>query len=406
MFFISSEEMRKEMLEKSKNAEYPKHSKPSWYKGAGYEIINSFWRAYDKLKSPFSSDEDLGYRSDPETQGLGAQLVEGASDLVPYMAVSSVVGKALSIIPSPPTKVLSLALQHLPKLAGLAYAGLSAKHETSKLYQSQGVDKETSDELGIQAGFVTAGSIATPAVLGTHSLTKLAWGSGASVATGAVNRGLSSKVLEDHGYLEMAEQYKILDLEAVTLDAMLGLFFGVIHTKEANNLGGKAGSILGELRDGISERLFFRHVNQDNSPVLHTTTNAHNDHLDLVASGTKDIMQGKIPEFSEAKIRNVMENSIEDPNFKSRLLELEPQPSRKLKTEQVKPSEQQQQQPHNKFTDIDEHASSRYRELEAKHPELAKEVHENLHEIIDNDTLVKKNSLYQVAIDCFLRTGG
>ncbi|AHA28028.1 hypothetical protein lam_682 [Candidatus Liberibacter americanus str. Sao Paulo] len=415
--------MRNEMLEKSRNTPYHPPPKPGFFDGSGTEIANIPFRMYDKLRSPFTDDEDLGYRSDPETQGTLAGVIESVSSAAPIavgtLAGTYVMSAALALFPATaPVGWAAFALRWAPLvLGGGAYGWASDSKETSKLLQTQGVDKETADTVGNWSGFVNTASMITPATLSTKTLakikllgtgapTKLALGSIFSVGSGGSNRYLTSKTLEDNGYHDMAERYKPIDWETISLDAMTGLLFSALHTKEIKNFGRQTGSILSDLRDGISERWYYKFVNRDSSPVLHTTPKAHNDHLDLIAKGTNDILQGKIPEFDDVKLRSVAENSIEDMGFKSNMPISEPQPVRKNTTETTKqPQKTITQQPQKKFTDIDEHASQRYSELETKHPELAQEVHENLREIIDNHTIVKNNRLYQVAIDCFLRVG-
>lgn len=162
--------------------------------------------------------------------------------------------------------------------------------------------------------------------------------------------------------------------------------------------------LIGDLKDGISERLIYHHANKDSSIGLHTSYEAHKAHMDTLAHGIDRMAQGEHPTFDTDKLTTIAQNSIEDPHFKSHLPLEDPQPVKHQIPEIAeKPFDTKAKTP---FFDIDEHASHRYAELEARSPEVAKDVHERVKEDVDSNTIAKKHNLYQVAIDCFLRTGG
>ncbi|MBY7649992.1 MAG: hypothetical protein C4617_05890 [Candidatus Liberibacter europaeus] len=408
-----SEETIKDNIEEWKNQPRNPQADPKWYTGLGTELMNMPARAIDKLIAPIRPDDGqvLPSRSDPKNMGIGAHLVEGLTDLAPFWVGAQIAGRALSVLPTPITKIAGLALQHAPKVAGALYAYLSNKAENSILHQSLGVDKETADELAWRSALVHTSAILTPAAIASQSLAKtVASGAVLNIPFGMVDRGWSSKVLEDHGHSDMAKQYRIFDMEALMLDSMLGVFFGGMHSKQFKDTSLR---LINDLKDGITDRLITKHANKSSSPVLHTNYEAHNDHMDTLAHGVDRLSRGEYPIFDENKLKNIAENSIEDPHFKSHLPELEPQPVRELqehiKEQKISPPSDMEQVVSAKLEDyktIDEHASQRVSELEKVSPELAKEVHEALHEEVQFSKLVKDNNLFQVAIDCFLRTGG
>ena len=61
---------------------------------------------------------------------------------------------------------------------------------------------------------------------GRLALKDIMYTTGANVATGAGYRGFTHDILASNGYHEMASQYHALDTEAITVDAILGIFFG------------------------------------------------------------------------------------------------------------------------------------------------------------------------------------
>ncbi|KJZ81500.1 hypothetical protein DJ66_1178 [Candidatus Liberibacter solanacearum] len=439
-----SEELLKENLEEWKKSPRASFPDPKWHTGLGTEILNMPARAFDKLVAPIRPDDEESlshqglahtFRSDPSTMGLGAHLVEGLTDLVPFWVGAQLAGRALSYMPTPITKVAGLALSGVsglalkyaprvsgavskvatvPNVGGALYAYVSNKAENSYLHQAQGLDKETADELAWRGAMVHTAAMLTPAAIASGSMAKtLASGAALNVPFGMVERGWSSKVLEDHGHSEMAKHYRVFDMEALMTDGLIGAFFGGMHSKQVRNTSLR---LIRDLKDNITDRLIYKHANQSSSLDLHTSYEAHKAHMDTLAHGVDSFSRGEHPSFDQEKLKFMAENSIEDPHFKSHLPEAEPQPIRETTQDTIitdasnfkeegltASSEGYSPSP---FSEIDEHASQRFSELEKRSPELAKEVYENHHEEAQFSKLVKDKNLFQVAIDCFLRTGG
>lgn len=406
---------------------------PKWHTGLGTELLNTPMRIFDKLVAPVRPDEAQPSRSDPSTQGIGAQFVEGLTDLVPFWVGAQLAGRALSVLPTPLTKLAGFALQGVsgvamkyaprvasavskvatvPNVGGAIYAYASAKAENSYLHQSQGLDKETADELAWRGALVHTAAMLTPAAIISKSTAKtVASGAALNIPFGMIGRGWSSKVLEDNGHSDMAKQYRIFDMEALMTDSLIGLFFGGMHSKQVRNTSLR---LISDLADGITDRLIYRHANKSSSPFLHTSYEAHKAHMDTLARGVDSLSRGEHPSFDSDKLKTIARDSIEDPHFKSHLPEAEPQPikdstggsQRAFSSKEDLKSTISPEATTSRFAEIDEHASQRFSELEKRSPTLSKGVHEIMHEEVQLSKLVKEKNLFQVAIDCFLRTGG
>lgn len=106
-------------------------------------------------------------------------------------------------------------------------------------YRDQGVDDATAQKLalvqgiGAGAGMLIPGGVSakwlanlTPA---RQMLTQLATGAASNTIQGGANRYVTSKILDDAGYHDMAEQSKVLDGEAIFTDLLTGGGFGMLH---------------------------------------------------------------------------------------------------------------------------------------------------------------------------------
>ncbi|UKY34139.1 hypothetical protein Q7L83_05400 (plasmid) [Candidatus Liberibacter asiaticus] len=447
-----------------------------WHTGLGKEVINMPARSLDKLVAPFREETHdqpnyyRGSRTDPHSVGTGAHLVEGLTSLAPFIAGTALAGKLLSFIPTPPTLSAGLALQSAPLAAGALYAYLSHKAESSIHHQIEGVDKETADALAWREAIVHTSALLAPGAIASQSIAKtVASGAVLNVPFGMVERGWSSKVLEDHGYPDMAQHYRIFDMESLITDGLIGAFFGGMHSKQVQNMSLR---LVNDLKEGITERLPYKHGVKSSSPGLHTSFDAYEAHTDTLAHGVDSLVRGEYPHFDQEKLQTIADNTLEDPHFKPHLPEPEPLPQYKEHSDRQKPSEPLAEHPHPKrkeverelseiegakkessarkffdegspdhspfkgernqkldpmrgadFTDaphakfdattfteslphVDEQTMHRFSELKERHPVEAREVLEGLQEKLQGTKEIKTKSLIKEAINCFLRTGG
>ncbi len=320
MYFnaVSDENIRDNIKEW---AERPRVSPDiKWYTGLGDEILNIPSRSFDKLIAPFREETHdqpnyyRGSRTDPHSVGTGAHLVEGLTSLAPFIAGTALAGKLLSFIPTPPTLSAGLALQSAPLAAGALYAYLSHKAESSIHHQIEGVDKETADALAWREAIVHTSALLAPGAIASQSIAKtVASGAVLNVPFGMVERGWSSKVLEDHGYPDMAQHYRIFDMESLITDGLIGAFFGGMHSKQVQNMSLR---LVNDLKEGITERLPYKHGVKSSSPGLHTSFDAYEAHTDTLAHGVDSLVRGEYPHFDQEKLQTIADNTLEDPHFK------------------------------------------------------------------------------------------
>ncbi len=69
-------------------------------------------------------------------------------------------------------------------------------------------------------------SVRRAAATAVRATPDIAYAAGTNIAFGMAQRGLTAKTLRDGGYSEMANQYDVLDRQAIAIDAVLGVAFG------------------------------------------------------------------------------------------------------------------------------------------------------------------------------------
>ncbi len=81
---------------------------------------------------------------------------------------------------------------------------------------------------GVAAQLARTGesSVRRAAATAVRATPDIAYAAGRNIAFGMAQRGLTAKTLRDGGYSEMANQYDVLDRQAIAIDAVLGVAFG------------------------------------------------------------------------------------------------------------------------------------------------------------------------------------
>ncbi|EEZ7386071.1 hypothetical protein C8059_003092 [Escherichia coli] len=81
---------------------------------------------------------------------------------------------------------------------------------------------------GVAAQLARTGesSVRRAAATAVRATPDIAYAAGTNIAFGMAQRGLTAKTLRDGGYSEMANQYDVLDRQAIAIDAVLGVAFG------------------------------------------------------------------------------------------------------------------------------------------------------------------------------------
>lgn len=81
---------------------------------------------------------------------------------------------------------------------------------------------------GVAAQLARTGesSVRRAAATAVRATPDIAYAAGTNIAFGMAQRWLTAKTLRDGGYSEMANQYDVLDRQAIAIDAVLGVAFG------------------------------------------------------------------------------------------------------------------------------------------------------------------------------------
>lgn len=142
-------------------------------------------------------------RPDPRNSGAVAQVVENISSVLTYGVLGSPGG-----IPGASASIG-------------AFTGFDKYLEM----KDQGVDPDTAMQTGVVTGTVMGVSAALAPYYGATILKQLATGIGMNVGAGMAERGITSGILANAGYEEMAGHYKTLDGMSMFIDAALGAAF-------------------------------------------------------------------------------------------------------------------------------------------------------------------------------------
>ncbi len=147
------------------------------------------------------------YEQDPRTNGFVSQILFGLSDVATRMAPAAVTGPAAPFVAP-------------------ALVGGTTGYDVKKQLQDQGVDETTANKMALTQGAFSAAGVSLPFGLGKTLLTKLATGAITNTGFGMADRATSATILRDAGYDKMADQYQVLDHQALVTDAIMGTFFG------------------------------------------------------------------------------------------------------------------------------------------------------------------------------------
>lgn len=186
--------------------------------------------------------------------------------------------------------------------------GATEGYASYKDAQAQGVDAETAKEQAIVTGLTSAIGAFLPLKYGKTLATNILGGAGANVTLGAAQRGLTSKVLEDNGYHDMAAQYRIFDGEAMAADTILGAAFGVMgHYSHS-----AAKAIDPADVDAAAAVATEEHFNRS-APGVPTDPQAATLHADTMADALRALADGDLPDVPADRAQALVDNVVADP---------------------------------------------------------------------------------------------
>lgn len=175
--------------------------------------------------------------------------------------------------------------------------------------RAAGVDHETAKQQALlTAGFSAAGAF-LPMKYGSNLIQSVVGGAAANVGLGAAQRGLTSQILEDNGYPDMAKQYRVFDGEAMLADSILGAAFGGL----GHMTGGQAPKkVTADQVDAASAVAAEEHFNRSGMGVP-TDPQVATMHADTMQAAMRALVEGDEPNIPQETAQKLADNVLPDP---------------------------------------------------------------------------------------------
>lgn len=297
------------------------------YSGLVAKPDQLLWAGMDKIVSPIAqfvnentslNDTSVSYIA--EQRKLAEQQVKW---LAPDAATTGTAGQVLyGLFDMGGQAVIGTTLGG-PVGGAAAVTSLQGFSEFERL-TAQGVDFRTAQESGLVQGITAGAGTLIPMSLGLRAGGALAEGvaaqlartgessvrraaatavratpdisyaAGTNIAFGMAQRGLTAKTLRDGGYSEMANQYDVLDRQAIAIDAVLGVAFGGVG--RFINSRGEATSTPNFSPVDVDAALAANaahHAEIDISPGVPINVLSRNSHIQALRKAMSDVSQGR-----------------------------------------------------------------------------------------------------------------
>ncbi|MCN7925879.1 hypothetical protein MLX56_07365 [Escherichia coli] len=297
------------------------------YSGLVAKPDQLLWAGMDKIVSPIAqfvnentslNDTSVSYIA--EQRKLAEQQVKR---LTPDAATTGTAGQVLyGLFDMGGQAVIGTTLGG-PVGGAAAVTSLQGFSEFERL-TAQGVDFRTAQEAGLVQG-ITAGagtlipmslglraggalaegvaaqlartgesSVRRAAATAVRATPDIAYAAGTNIAFGMAQRGLTAKTLRDGGYSEMANQYDVLDRQAIAIDAVLGVAFGGVG--RFINSRGESTSAPNFSPVDIDAALAANaahHAEIDIAPGVPINVLSRNSHIQALQKAMSDVSQGR-----------------------------------------------------------------------------------------------------------------
>ncbi|WP_420371089.1 hypothetical protein QPE20_26525 [Klebsiella pneumoniae] len=297
------------------------------YSGLVAKPDQLLWAGMDKIVSPIAqfvnentslNDTSVSYIA--EQRKLAEQQVKR---LTPDAATTGTAGQVLyGLFDMGGQAVVGTTLGGLVGGAA-AVTSLQGFSEFERL-TAQGVDFRTAQEAGLVQG-ITAGagtlipmslglraggalaegvaaqlartgesSVRRAAATAVRATPDIAYAAGTNIAFGMAQRGLTAKTLRDGGYSEMANQYDVLDRQAIAIDAVLGVAFGGVG-RFINSRGEStnAPNFSPVDIDAALAANAAHHAEIDIAPGVPINVLSRNSHIQALRKAMSDVSQGR-----------------------------------------------------------------------------------------------------------------
>ncbi|MEL8222177.1 hypothetical protein J4V40_16230 [Escherichia coli] len=297
------------------------------YSGLVAKPDQLLWAGMDKIVSPIAqfvnentslNDTSVSYIA--EQRKLAEQQVKR---LTPDAATTGTAGQVLyGLFDMGGQAVVGTTLGG-PIGGAAAVTSLQGFSEFERL-TAQGVDFRTAQEAGLVQG-ITAGagtlipmslglraggalaegvaaqlartgesSVRRAAATAVRATPDIAYAAGTNIAFGMAQRGLTAKTLRDGGYSEMANQYDVLDRQAIAIDAVLGVAFGGVG-RFINSRGEStnAPNFSPVDIDAALAANAAHHAEIDIAPGVPINVLSRNSHIQALRKAMSDVSQGR-----------------------------------------------------------------------------------------------------------------
>lgn len=297
------------------------------YSGLVAKPDQLLWAGMDKIVSPIAqfvnentSLNDISVSYIAEQRKLAEQQVKR---LTPDAATTGTAGQVLyGLFDMGGQAVVGTTLGG-PVGGAAAVTSLQGFSEFERL-TAQGVDFRAAQEAGLVQGITAGAGTLIPMSLGLRAGGALAEGvaaqlartgessvrraaatavratpdivyaAGTNIAFGMAQRGLTAKTLRDGGYSEMANQYDVLDRQAIAIDAVLGVAFGGVG--RFINSRGESTSAPNFSPVDIDAALAANaahHAEIDIAPGVPINVLSRNSHIQALRKAMSDVSQGR-----------------------------------------------------------------------------------------------------------------
>ncbi|BDY53684.1 TPA: hypothetical protein JXS78_001464 [Escherichia coli] len=297
------------------------------YSGLVAKPDQLLWAGMDKIVSPIAqfvnentslNDTSVSYIA--EQRKLAEQQVKR---LTPDAATTGTAGQVLyGLFDMGGQAVVGITLGG-PVGGAAAVTSLQGFSEFERL-TAQGVDFRTAQEAGLVQG-ITAGagtlipmslglraggalaegvaaqlartgesSVRRAAATAVRATPDIAYAAGTNIAFGMAQRGLTAKTLRDGGYSEMANQYDVLDRQAIAIDAVLGVAFGGVG--RFINSRGESTSAPNFSPVDVDAALAANaahHAEIDIAPGVPINVLSRNSHIQALRKAMSDVSEGR-----------------------------------------------------------------------------------------------------------------
>ena len=149
---------------------------------------------------------------------------------------------------------------------------------------------------GVAAQLARTGesSVRRAAATAVRATPDIAYAAGTNIAFGMAQRGLTAKTLRDGGHSEMANQYDVLDRQAIAIDAVLGVAFGGVG-RFINSRGEStnAPNFSPVDIDAALAANAAHHAEIDIAPGVPINVLSRNSHIQALRKAMSDVSQGR-----------------------------------------------------------------------------------------------------------------